>query len=150
MSGLGNIIKKEIKELLTPTTFLPIVLMALIFGLMGNSIQGIQEQQQAPPVIGVINEENSTFSTIATTVFYRYAKVVYNSSSIADKQVGLETVKQKDGVALIIIPQNFTERILSEHPGSIEVYWIMKGAGVMDTISSSLVEYLITTINTNI
>ena len=34
--------------------------------------------------------------------------------------------------------------------GHIEVYWIMKGAGLMDTISSSVFESLIAYINTNI
>jgi len=50
MSALGNIIKKELRELLTPATFLPIVLVALIFGLMGNSIQGITEEASEPPI----------------------------------------------------------------------------------------------------
>jgi ABC-2 type transport system permease protein len=53
-------------------------------------------------------------------------------------------------VALIIIPENFTKQILNGQPGQIEVYWIMKGAGLMDTISSSILQSLITYINTNI
>ena len=62
----------------------------------------------------------------------------------------VETVKQHNGVAVIIIPQNFTERITQEQPGTFQVYWIMKGAGLMDTISSSALESLIAYINTNI
>ena len=150
MSGLGNITKKEIRELLTPATFIPIILVALIFATTGNSIQGIQEQSQTPPTIGVINEDNSTFGAIASTILHDHAKVIFNSSSSSDKQVGLDTLKEKNGVALIIIPQNFTERIRHEQPGNIEVYWIMKGAGLMDTLSSSMFESLIVYINTNI
>jgi ABC-2 type transport system permease protein len=75
---------------------------------------------------------------------------VYNSTSSADTKAGLDTLKQNDGLVLIVIPHNFTERIRSEQPGNIEVYWIMKGAGLMDTISSSTFESLITYINTNI
>ncbi|MFH1101399.1 MAG: ABC transporter permease [Methanobacteriota archaeon] len=150
MSGLGNIIRKEIRELLTIQTFLPIIFVALIFGSMGNSISGIQEQAKTPPVIGVINEENTTFSMIATEVFSHYGRVVYNSSSIADKEIGLQTVTDQNGVALLVIPRNFTERILSGHKGFIEVYWIMKGAGLFDSISSNVVEALISVINTNI
>jgi len=150
MSGLGNIIKKEIKELLTPATFVPIIIVALIFGTMGSSIQGIQEQAKEKPVIGVINMDNGNLSKIATTIFNTSAKVVFNSSCICDKQDGVNILKQKNGVALIIIPENFTEKILNEQPGKIEVYWIMKGAGLMDTISSSILQSLITYINTNI
>jgi len=150
MSALGNIIKKEIKELMTPATFLPIIIVALIFGTMGNSIQGIQEQAKEPPIIGVINADNGTYGTIASSILYNNAKSIYNSTSIDDKQTGIDALKQKNGVALIIIPSNFTEQILSETPGEIEVYWIMKGAGIMDTISSSIFQSLIAYINTNI
>ena len=56
MSALGNIIKKELKELLTPATILPIVFIAVIFGSIGSSMQGIQEELYEKPVLGYINE----------------------------------------------------------------------------------------------
>ncbi|MBN2599017.1 MAG: ABC transporter permease [Candidatus Thermoplasmatota archaeon] len=150
MSGLWNITKKEIRELLTPATFVPIILVALIFATMGNSIQGIQEQATEPPTIGVINEDTSSLGGIASTLLHTHAKSVYNSTLTADLRNGLETVKERNGVAVIIIPRNFTERITQEQPGTLQVYWIMKGAGLMDTISSSALESLIAYINTNI
>ena len=147
MSSLGNIIKKEIKELLTPATILPIVILAIIYGTMGSSIAGIQEQSKEPPIIGVIDEDNSTFSTNAVNILNESAKVMFSSSSVFDKQKGLEELKQKNGVALIVIPSNFTENILNKQSGQIEIYWIMKGAGVLDTISSNLVDFLISNIS---
>jgi ABC-2 type transport system permease protein len=150
MSALGNIIKKELKELLTPATFLPIIIVALLFGLMGNSIQGVTESVNEHPIIGIINEDNGSLASIATGVLNNNSEVIFNSSTIEDKQTGLNFVKQENGVALIIINQNFTDQILSGKQGTLEVYWVMKGAGFLDTISSSIVETLITTINTNI
>jgi ABC-2 type transport system permease protein len=150
MSGLGNIIRKEVRELLTPATFLPIILVALIFGVMGNSISGIQESAQAPPVIGVITEDTGSFGTMASTILHAQAKVVYNSTSGSDRQTGVSTIQEKNGVALIVIPQNFTDRIDHGTRGTLEVFWVMKGAGALDTISSSMLEGLIAQINTNI
>jgi hypothetical protein len=74
MSGLGNITKKEIRELLTPATFVPIILVALIFATMGNSIQGIQKQSTASPIIGIITEDNNTLGVYASTLLHTYAK----------------------------------------------------------------------------
>ena len=150
MSALGNIIKKETKELLTPTTILPIIVIALVFGSMGNAIGGIEKELKEKPVLGFINEDTGTLSTIATSILTNYSDVVFNSTDINDREEGLEQVKQHDGVALIVITQNFTSDIIESNPGEIEVYWIMKGAGLMDTISSGAVEYLISLINTNI
>ena len=42
MSALGNIIRKEIKELLTPSIILPILFISIIFGSIGNAIGGIE------------------------------------------------------------------------------------------------------------
>jgi len=150
MSALGNIIKKELKELLTPATILPIVVIALIFGSIGSSIEGIQEGFDEKPVLGFINEDNSTLSTIVTSILENESEVIFNSSDIADKQYGLEQVKQQDGMALIVINKNFSTDILNDTRGGLEVYWIMKGAGLFDTISSEVVEQLISSINREI
>lgn len=150
MSGLGNITKKEIRELLTPATFVPIIMVALIFATMGTSLSGLQEQALEPPVIGVIVEDDTTYSAIASTILKTNAKSVYNSTSTADLQEGLEVVKQHDGVAVVIIPGDFTDQILQEKQGTFEVHWIMKGTGLMDSISSGSLESLLSYINTNI
>jgi len=150
MSALGNIIKKEIKELLTPATILPIVVIAIIFGSIGSSIEGIQEGFDEKPVLGIINEDNSTLSAIVTSILENESEVIFNSSDISDKQYGLKQVKQKDGIALIVITQNFSKDILNDTRAVLEVYWIMKGAGLFDTISSGVVEQLITSINREI
>jgi ABC-2 type transport system permease protein len=150
MSSLGNIIAKEIKELLTPATFIPIIFMAIIFASMGNTLGGIEEQLEEPAIIGLINEDSGNLSKIATTTLQQNSKVIFNSTKISDKQEAIDILKEKDGVALIIIKENFTENILSEKPGEFEIYWIMKGAGIMDTISSAAMEGLMNFINTNI
>ena len=150
MSALGNIIKKELKELLTPATILPIVVIAIIFGSIGSSMEGIQEGLDEKPVLGFINEDNSTLSTIVTSILENESEIIFNSSDIADKQYGLEQVKQQDGMALIVINKNFSTDILNDTRGGLEVYWIMKGAGLFDTISSGAVEQLITSINREI
>ena len=150
MNTLVNIIKKELKELLTPATILPIVVIAIIFGSIGSSMEGIQEELDEKPVLGVINEDNSDLSKIVTSILENESEIIFNSSDIADKQYGLEQVKQQDGMALIVINKNFSTDILNDTRGGLEVYWIMKGAGIFDTISSGVIEQLITSINREI
>lgn len=150
MSALGNIIRKEIRELMTPATFLPIIIMALIFGSMGNTIGGIEEQLEGKPVISLINADQDNLSFVAESVFYDNSDVVYNSMNLSDLKKSLQKVKDKDGVALIVIQNNFTENIKNGKPGVFNVYWVMKGAGLLDSISSSIVETMISRVNTNI
>ncbi len=147
MSDFGNMVKKEVKELLTLQTIIPMLVMTLIFAGMGSMIGGIKEEAMKKPVIGVINEDAGPLSEMATAVLNAQADVVYSSTGGADLQEALEQVKEKDGVALLAIPEGFSESIYQNSPGEIRVHWIMKGAGIMDSISTGIVDVLIQVIN---
>jgi len=147
MSGLTNIIIKEIRELLTPSTIIPIIVMAFIFGSMGNMMGGIGEELEKKPVIGLINEDNGELSEIATDILNERAEIIYEGNNIEE---GLEKIREEKATALLVIPTNFSENIYADEPGEIEVYWIMKGAGIMDSISSGVVDGLIYSIEEEI
>ena len=150
MSALGNIIRKEIKELLTPSIILPILFISIIFGSIGNAIGGIEEEISEPPVIGVIALDQDTFGQSTHTLLQENAKVVYNGTSTTDVTAGLTQVKEQDGIAVVVIPENFTSNIQHGTTGTLEVYWIMKGAGIINAISSSSLENLLGYISRNI
>jgi ABC-2 type transport system permease protein len=150
MSALGNIIKKEVRELMTPTTFIPIILIAIMFGSLGNAIGSIEEEIQEKPVIGYIDADNSNLSFIATSILNNFADVAFNSTDISDIETGIGKLKNEEGIALYIIPSNFSDNIYNSDPGEIKIYWIMRGAGILDSITSAVVEELINIINTNI
>lgn len=150
MSALGNIITKELKELMTPATFLPIIIMAIIFSSMGGTIGGIEDELEKSPIIALINSDNGRFSQIATNVFNQTSNVTFYSTDINDKKDALNILKEKEGVALLVIDQNFSLDIENGKTGTFEIYWVMQGAGILDSISSSVVEALISTVNTNI
>lgn len=150
MSALANIIKKEIKELLTPGTIIPIIMIALIFGSIGSSMEGIQEEFGEPPVLGYINEDTQNLSHIVTSYLENNSNIVFNSTDIADKKEALEVLKANDGAALLVIKQNFSQNILNDSQGSLEIYWIMEGAGILDSISSEIVESIFRSINREI
>jgi ABC-2 type transport system permease protein len=144
---IGNIIKKEFKELFVLSTLLPIVVIAIVFGLVGNMIGNVGETIKEKPVIGIVDMDDGNFSDIAMSVLTERAKVVYNDS---DAEEGLEEVRKEDGVALLVIPENFSQNIYANQPGEIEIYWIMRGAGMMDSISSGVGEGLIQAVNQEI
>lgn len=137
MNSVTNIIKKEVKELLTPSTLIPIVIMAAIFGSLGNIIGGAGQEATKAPVIGIVDQDHSVLSEVASKTLDESAKVVFTGSSVSE---GLTALEREDGIALIIIPSGFGERILSNKSGEYQILWIMKGTGLMDTISSSNVD----------
>jgi ABC-2 type transport system permease protein len=144
---IGNIIRKEFKELFVLSTLLPIVVIAIVFGLVGQSVGNIGEKMGEKPVIGIVDMDDGDLSGIAMSILTEKAEVVYDGS---DTQSGLQEVKKENGVALLVMPGNFTQSIYANQPGAIEIYWIMRGAGMMDSISSGTVESLIQSVNQGI
>ncbi|MGB5925050.1 MAG: ABC transporter permease [Dehalococcoidia bacterium] len=144
---IGNIIKKEFKELFTLAGLIPIVVIAVVFGLVGQSIGSIGERMEEKPVIGIVDMDDGAFSDIAMAVLTEKSEVIYDGG---DAEEGLEEVREENGVALLVIPESFSQNIYANHPGEIEIYWIMKGAGMMDSISSGVVEGLIQAVNQGI
>jgi len=144
---IGNIIKKEFKELFVLATLIPIVVIAIVFGLVGQTIGNVGERMEEKPVIGIVDMDDGDFSDIALAVLAEKAEVIYDGNDAAE---GLEEVREENGVALLVIPENFSQNIYANQPGEVEVYWIMKGAGMMDSISSSVVEGLIQAVNQGI
>lgn len=144
---IRNIIKKEFRELFTLSTVLSMVVIAVIFGFVGMMVGDIEVRIEERPIIGVVDVDDGDFSVIATAVLNEGAEVVYNGS---DPEEGLNEITENDGVALLLIPENFSESIYENNPGEIEVYWVMKGAGMLDSISSDIVEGLISSVNQEI
>ncbi|MFW6038806.1 MAG: ABC transporter permease [Candidatus Saliniplasma sp.] len=145
--SLVNITKKEIKELMTPSTIVPIVVIAILFASMGNIMGGFMEEAEEKPVIGVINEGDGKFADMAMYVLEENAEIVYNGT---DMKVGIDEVTEKGGAAVLKFPENFSYNIENNMTGTINVVWIMRGVGIMDSVSSSVVEDLIHGINTYI
>lgn len=131
MSSLGKIIKKEVKELLTPATLIPIIIIAVLFGSLGGVFGDVEEQLEDPPMIAVINQDGGSLSLVAVAVFNATSDIVYNGT---DVQEALNVLDEKGGVSLFIIPSNFTSDIENDTAGTIEIYWVMKGAGIMDSV----------------
>ena len=144
---IGNIIKKEFKELFVLSTIIPVVVVAIVYGSVGQMIGSFEERIEEKPVIGIVDMDDGEFSDIAMSVLIEKSEVIYNGT---DAEEGLEEVRKENGVALLVIPENFSQNVYANQPGEIEIYWIMRGVGMMDAISSGVGEGLIQAVNQEI
>lgn len=140
MKPLTNIIRKEVKELLTPATIIPVVVMAVLFASLGGMIGGAQEEASKAPVIGLIDLDGGNYSQVISSYISANSEIAYNGTEV---DVGLEAVRTAGGPAVIVVEPDFTSNISTGVPGTVRVYWIMAGAGVMDSVSSSVVDVIL-------
>ncbi|MEM0448837.1 MAG: ABC transporter permease [Methanomassiliicoccales archaeon] len=140
MSSLWNIIKKEVKELLTPATLVPIIIFAVIFGMLGNAFGGATEEISKPPKIAIIDRDGSYISQAVYSDFASRSEVIYNGTDVEEAVAQLQA---QNGVALFVIQPDFARNISENKSGVIKIYWIMKGAGIMDTMTSASADVLL-------
>ncbi len=140
MKHFTNIAQKEIREMMTLAAIIPMVVMAVMFASLGGAIGNVSEEAAKPPVIGLINNDGGELSLVASSVLEKNAQIVYNGSNVSK---GLALLNEKNGVALIIINQNFSQDILANESGSVGIFWIMRGTGSLDGVPSSSVDSLL-------
>ncbi len=135
---LYNLIKKEIKELLTPSMLAVIIGITILFASMGKLIDISKEEAKKKPVVSIIDNDQSRISKKLVSIISEKTEVIYQGSQ---EKTGLEKVRSSEkGVAQIIITENFEKNLLAEIPGILKVDWVMRGAGIMDTISAGVLE----------
>ena len=62
MKNFYNILKKEIKELLTKQMILGLVFMIVMFGIMGNFMKGMREKDDELINLAVLDLDKSQYS----------------------------------------------------------------------------------------
>ncbi len=137
MSGLGRIFWKEVRELLTPATLVPIIIMAIVFAMLGSAFGGIEEEMEGKAQIGLIIDDEGAIGDFARASLNASSTIVYNGTDLVEGQAML--LDGEAGDALIYIPSNFTSNLLGGSPGWVQVFYHMKGTGLSSSLDSGKV-----------
>jgi len=151
MSHILSLIKKELRELLTPATILPIVIVALLFASLGGLTGGaVEDAVTAKPNIAIVNMDDGNFSQIYYDVIDELnATVVYNGSEQADIDHALAAMKSQGAMATLVIGPDYSSTIESGGRANITIYWNMVGTGMFSSMSTMPVEMLVGTVAAN-
>ena len=155
MNHLWNLIRKELKELLTPASVISILVVALIFGSMGGLLGSETEKASELPVIGVYNSDAGV--TIGSDevnygdLAFGYIEDFYGTA--ADRivtitgsytQGNITEAMDEFGVnILLFFNTNYSTNIDNGNRGTIYVYWNDVSTGMFGTVSTAMVYALI-------
>ena len=139
------LIRKEIREMLNRTTIITMVVLAGIFSLVGTVISSAQNEMtesitEGSTVIAIENHDSGPYAATVVNNLDKGADVVYNGPS---RDEALATLSEKNGVALLTIPEDFSSRIENGTQAKVPVLWFMKGTGIADTVPTSVIEQLL-------
>ena len=175
MSDLTTIIKKEVKELLTPGSVASVIVMVVLFAALGGLIGDEVSKSTVMPVIGIANSDDQIIETDrGDWDAYEFLKNFYLNSG--DKRITPETIDQfvikmdKDDVlnqmletgatVAFVLSDDFKKNIengLTPEPGKtyekgeIGQYYVYEPSGMISgTVSTTITTYLISAMNNNL
>ncbi|AEH50294.1 ABC transporter permease [Pseudothermotoga thermarum] len=138
-----NLLKKELKEVLTISGIVSIVALSVVYAFIGKTIGNIEEQVTKKPTIAIVNLDEGYYAKAVEEALSNAAHVVYLGK---DYEEALQAVKQNNGAAVLVIEENFSNDILSYKQGKIKIVSYIRGLGIMDTVSSAVISGLVESI----
>ncbi len=137
---LNSLIRKEIKEMLTRSALAYMVILAFIFAFTGQMISSSQEAAADKPVVALVSLDSGIYGAMVTDVLEENAELAYTGNDAAAARRALESA---GGTALLTIPEAFTRDILAGEQAQVEILWLMRGAGIMDSLPQQVVQMLL-------
>ncbi len=137
---LITLIRKEIKEMLTKSTIFYMVFIALIFALTGQMISSTQEGAAEKPLMALVNRDSGVYGAMVTGVLEAGAELVYTGTDSAAARQALEN---RSGMAILTVPESFSRDIQAGKRAQVDILWLMRGAGMMDSIPQAVVQGLL-------
>jgi len=175
MSDLTTIIKKEVKELLTPGSVASVIVMVVLFAALGGLIGDEVSKSTVMPVIGIANSDDQKIETESGEWdAYEFLKKFYLNSG--DKRITPETIDQfvikmseKDvldqmletgATVAFILSDQFKENIedgltpetgKTYTKGEIYQYYVYEPSGMISgTVSTTITTYLVAAMNSDL
>ncbi|MFA6437398.1 MAG: ABC transporter permease [Candidatus Paceibacterota bacterium] len=140
------LLKKEIRELITPQMLIPIVVMVIIFSVIGSLMSKETKKLGIPQEINLIDQDQTPTS-----------KEVFNILEASNFKINLlknlsieAATKQKQGkeaLSLIVIPQGFEKGINNSSPQKIEIYRRVQSFSILSDVKSSGISKIVSLIN---
>lgn len=147
--GLGNVIIKEVKELIRdPKILLGVILVpALMFPIMGLAVQTAMETAQESMrsiSIGVMDLDKGPFAEKLTNFLTNLNVTIVEIDNMNFAEA-VDYVQQSNLTGFVVIPSGFSNNITEGSSAELDVYTVFRGGGIAESTGSSTISVLLKT-----
>jgi ABC-2 type transport system permease protein len=141
--GLGNVIVKEIKELVRdPKILLGIILVpALMFPLMGLAVQTSMKttEESIRNISVVVMDLDKGNITNVLKDFLTNRTITIDEINTTNFDEASEYAQESNSTALIVIPQGFSYNVTNHLQADLEIYGVFRTGGIAESTAASVV-----------
>lgn len=138
--------KKELREMVTWQTIIPILAVMLIYSFLGKVINQEQKKEAAPQPIAIVDYDNTALSQSVGAVLGKadFKVTTYREGTIEEI---LPKVKAAKGSAVIVIPQGFQAGLQQRKPQTVQTYAILRNFSLIGMTSTVKIDAALAAIN---
>ena len=154
MNHLMNITKKELRELLTPSSVASVLVVVVLFAALGSMMSGQTESAMAPQKLLVVNNDSDDWAVSQIESVYgatypdadlsEYITVV--DGPLAGQDLVDRMVEVGAGSA-IVIGAGFHSNVTSHKTGEMYATYIYSSGGLFGNLSSAIAGSIISSLN---
>ena len=163
MSHMTSIIRKEVRELLTPGSVISVLVMVVLFAGLGGLIGGEVDSAAELPTFGFVVEEDgdyydgwNPYDVLCNGTNYGAeadSKIILMDSGYdADSSEIIAEMEEKGVTNVLALPdaETFNESIRNGTPVTMEQYYMYEPTGLFGTVSSSVLSSVVSILNTSL
>ena len=140
------LVKKEIKELLTIQMILPLIIMVIVFGFIGQIMSKETAKIAAPQPILLLNQDTQDSLDVISNILKKNNFVV----SVFDKNdvsVAITEARDKRIPVLMVIPEKFSQGLNDFQPQQLSVYKVVQNFSLLASTRYNMVDQVVKNIN---
>ena len=158
LKGFGNILVKEIKELVRDPKILlamlivPLIMFPVLGGIMSYSMQAAREQAEKATIL-VVDNDGGYWSKFFTEYLNFSVKVSVVNNTNLDSDTVLRLLSDYNTTQLIEVPSGFSENMTEYENGDITInatvnfYGVFSGGGIFQEVGSAIIDDLVSGFN---
>lgn len=159
MSHMTSIIKKEVRELLTPGSVISVLFMVVLFAGLGGLIGGEVDSAAELPTFGLIVEEGDYYDgwnpadVLASAYGEDADKIVMMDSTCDSSDADIVSEMQERGIANVIaLPsiESFNQSIIDQTQVSVRQYYLYEPTGLFGSVSSTIMSSVVSILSNSL
>jgi ABC-2 type transport system permease protein len=138
------LLKKELRELLTPQMLLPLLLTVVLFVMVGKMVGSQVKKMQVPQQLAVVDLDKTTISANLQPILGQIFKVEMIDQPVSD---ALNTAKEKGIKTMMVIPKDFEKNVEAANPQQVEVYTVINNFSLTGIGKAELQKMAVSSVN---
>ena len=162
MSHMTSIIRKEVRELLTPGSVISVLVMVVLFAGLGGLIGGEVDSAAELPTFGFVVDEDgqyyndwNPYDVLCNETNYGAeadSKIILMDSAYGDDEAILAEMRDKGITSVLALPDadSFMESMTNGTQVTMKQYYLYEPTGLFGTVSSSVLSSVVSILNTSL